>query len=72
MKVFVARMVEVSVLQFDTLRLGVDWSDTLTSSSWKSVPATVTSTNGLYKFPDDGTLTAPLGPFRFYRIVLLP
>ena len=54
------------------LQFGVDWSDTLTSGSWMSVPMTVTSTNSVYKFTDDGTKTAPLGPFRFYRIILLP
>jgi hypothetical protein len=54
------------------LQFGVDWSDTLTSGSWMSVPMTVSSMNGVYKFTDDGTKTAPLGPSRFYRIILLP
>ena len=54
------------------LQFGVDWSETLAPGSWMSVPATVTSTNSLYKFTDDGMTTAPLGPFRFYRIILLP
>jgi len=39
---------------------------------WLTVPGTVTSATGRFRFIDDGSLTGPLGPTRFYRVVLVP
>ena len=46
----------------------VEWSDTLAPPAWNAVATPVTSTNGIFTFTDDGTQTAPPGPFRFYRL----
>ena len=50
----------------------VEWTDSLAPPVWNTVPTPVTSTNGIFTFTDDGTQTAPLGPIRFYRLILLP
>jgi hypothetical protein len=47
----------------------VQWKDSLSAASWTPVAGFITSTTGRFSFLDDGTLTAPLGPARFYRIV---
>ncbi len=47
----------------------VQWTDTLFPPTWNTVAAPVVSTTGIFTFLDDGIVTAPFGPFRFYRLV---
>jgi subtilisin-like proprotein convertase family protein len=51
------------------LQFVVEWSDDLIT--WTPFSSVVTSSTGTFKFTDDG-VEFPLGPFRFYRIILLP
>lgn len=51
----------------------VEWKDSLVAPFWNVVPPPpVTSPTGIFIFTDNGTLTAPLGDARFYRLRLLP
>jgi hypothetical protein len=48
----------------------VEWTDTLVPPTWTTVATNITSTTGIFTFTDDGTQTPPLGPMRFYRLLL--
>ena len=39
---------------------------------WNTFPNTVTSTNGVFTFVDDGSQSGGLGGMKFYRLILLP
>ena len=48
----------------------VQWTDALAPLplTWGTVPAPITSTNGIFTFTDDGSLTGGLNSPRFYRL----
>jgi len=51
----------------------VQWAAALAPpTAWTTVPGNITSDTGLFTFLDNGSLTAPLGPMRFYRLLVLP
>lgn len=54
------------------LIFNVQWSASVASAHWQSIPGTVTSTNGSFLFLDDGSRTGGLGKLRFYRLAQLP
>jgi hypothetical protein len=52
---------------------GVYYTDSLSPPIWQPYPDLITSTNGAFKFIDDGSLTGGVNVNRFYRIIqLLP
>jgi hypothetical protein len=53
-------------------RYQVQWTTSLSSPVWTTLPTIFTSTTGTFSFFDDGSQTAPFGTTRFYRIVVLP
>jgi hypothetical protein len=63
-------------LQWQTTRgsrYKVQWSDTIASPVWHTINTpTVTATNGVSTFIDNGAQTAPLGPQRYYRLLRVP
>lgn len=50
----------------------VQWSSVLVPPNWASFTNLVTSTNGLFRFVDDGTQTGGFGVTRYYRLQQLP
>ncbi|MBE0540346.1 MAG: S8 family serine peptidase [Verrucomicrobia bacterium] len=50
----------------------VQWSPVLVPPAWTSFTNSVTSTNGQFRFVDDGTQTGGFGVTRFYRLQQLP
>jgi len=55
-----------------TATFRVDWSATLAPPSWNSFTNLLTSTNGQFRFLDDGSQTGGPAAARFYRLVQLP
>jgi hypothetical protein len=53
-------------------RYGVEWSPSLTSTNWKPFYSSIHSSNGVFRFFDDGSETGGLGSARFYRLKQLP
>jgi hypothetical protein len=55
----------------------VQWTDNLAPPAWNTFTniigytGSVTPTNGLFSFFDDGSQTGGFGPMRFYRLILL-
>ncbi|HLH52930.1 MAG TPA: S8 family serine peptidase, partial [Verrucomicrobiae bacterium] len=50
------------------LSFQVQWSDSVAPAHWQVAPGSITSSNGMFLFLDDGSRTAGLGPVRFYRL----
>jgi hypothetical protein len=51
----------------------VQWTDSITPPVWPTINTpTVTVTNQVSTFIDNGTQTAPLGPQRYYRLLRVP
>jgi hypothetical protein len=50
---------------------GVYYSDSLSPIIWKPYPDRITSTNGAFKFIDDGSQTGGVNVNRFYRVIQL-
>jgi len=48
----------------------VQWTPALPATSWTTVPGLITSATGVFQFVDNGSLTAPLGTKRFYRLIV--
>ena len=48
----------------------VQWSSNL--FFWNAFTNVISSLNGTFNFTDDGSQTGGLGPYRFYRLLLLP
>ena len=48
----------------------VQWAPALPAASWTTVPGLITSATGVFQFVDNGSLTAPLGSKRFYRLIV--
>jgi subtilisin-like proprotein convertase family protein len=46
----------------------VQWTASLASPSWTTLPNLIVSATGLFSFLDDGSQTGGLGPTRFYRL----
>ncbi len=54
-------------------RYKVQWSDTIAPPAWHTINTpTVTTTNKVSTFIDNGSQTAPLGPQRYYRLLRVP
>ncbi len=53
------------------LTFQVEWAPTVTGP-WQSFNDSVTSTNGLFRFTDDGSQTGGPDPIRFYRLKSQP
>ena len=48
----------------------VQWADSLAAPIvWNTIDTPITSDTGFFQFTDDGSVTAPMGPRRFYRLV---
>lgn len=54
------------------LQFGVQWAPICPPPSWFSFTNVVTSTDGLFRFLDDGSQTGGSAPQRFYRLRVLP
>ena len=52
-------------------RFSVEWTPSLSPLSWSPFTNVVTSTNGTFRFTDDGSQTGGTGLSRFYRILEL-
>jgi subtilisin family serine protease/subtilisin-like proprotein convertase family protein len=53
-------------------RFVVEWAPFLTSTNWKPFYSSVSSSNGIFYFMDDGSQTGGLDAARFYRLKQLP
>jgi len=49
----------------------VEWTPSL-SLPWTRIPGIITSNTGQFSYLDNGSQTAPFGPARFYRVVVVP
>jgi hypothetical protein len=52
-------------------RYRVEWTSSL-SLPWNQIPGLITSNTGQFSYLDNGSQTAPFGPARFYRVVVVP
>ena len=56
-----------------SLQFTAQWTTNLTAPvAWSTFPVVITSTNGIFSFFDDGSLTSGFGPVRFYRLQIYP
>ncbi len=53
-------------------RFVVEWSPSLTATNWKPFYSSISSSNGVFYFMDDGSQTGGLDAARFYRLKQLP
>jgi hypothetical protein len=53
-------------------QFSVQWSGSLSPTTWHEIPGTITSSNGTFLFLDNGTNSGGLPSPRFYRLRQLP
>jgi hypothetical protein len=61
-----------STPNYSNLHYRVQWTPSLSPSTWQTFTNVLTSTNGSFSFLDNGSQSGGLGPVRFYRLLQLP